>query len=516
MRRLVRPWLASLKRTSQTFHFRLAIWNAAVVILTAVVTLIVLRQGVRWAILHEIDQILNEDADEIALAVAELEPYQFDALREDLRRKAVGHRRHGWFVQLRDAHNDVIWASSEAPEARPPAPQHLRRSAQAHAGFRSVDRRLPPGSHRIATVRVGTSMRFLREDMGRIDQMVLYAAGLVLLLAPATGYWLAGRAVRPISDVTHTAARLRPTHLDERLPVRGTGDELDRLAWTVNGLLDRIGTYLQEKRDFLANAAHELRTPLAAIRSSVEVALGSDRTKDEYEELLVEIIDQGLSLEMLVNQLLLISEAEAERLKSDYTLVALDEVVARATDMFQGVAESRGVLLQVGTKDSVEIRGNRNLLRQLVNNLIDNAIKYTPSGGNVTVELRQNEQTGGAVMTVADTGIGIAPGDIPHVFDRFFRAERSRSRVKDAVGTGLGLSICEVVTTAHGGSIQCESMPGSGTTMTVWLPANGEETVPIDAAAAHARASRPHCTRINGSSAQSQPALSSGRLRSPG
>src|SRR5690606_3103371 len=120
------------------------------------------------------------------------------------------------------------------------------------------------------------------------------------------------RAARTLGDIIHTASRLRPNHLSERLPIRGTGDELDQLAFTVNGLLDRIAAYLEQKRDFLADAAHELRTPLAAIRSSVEVALNSDRTREEYEDLLVDLIAESSSLETLVNQLLLISESEAE------------------------------------------------------------------------------------------------------------------------------------------------------------------------------------------------------------
>jgi signal transduction histidine kinase len=459
---------SQMKRFFKTFRFRLAAWNAAVVILTAAVTLIVLRQGVHWAMLHEIDQILAEDISEISLSIDDLADGDIGLLQQDLVRKAVGHQHHGWFVQLFAGDGGLIWSSSEAPKLPPPS--RRSNSKETSGILRLASREIPPGPHGIASIRVGTSLALLYEDMARIDRTVMIAISLVLILAPAIGYWLASRAVRPVRAITRTAAKLRPSHLEERLPIRGTNDELDRLAQTVNGLLDRIALDVQQKRDLLANAAHELRTPMAAIRSSVEVALNSSRSAEEYEELLVEIIDQGASLETLVNQLLLLSETETEHLKQDFYFVPLDVVVSRAVDMFQGVAESRSIELTLQCNSGVQVYGNANLLRQLANNLIDNAIKYTPAGGHVRVALTVDPQHETAIFSVADSGIGIAPADVPHVFERFFRADRSRTRFKDTIGTGLGLSICQAVVTAHGGSIQCHSEVSAGTVMTVTLP----------------------------------------------
>jgi heavy metal sensor kinase len=467
---LTPSWLQSLARNLKTFRFRLAIWNAAVVILTAVVTLIVLRQGVRWAILHEMDQILIEDIDEIALGLSESSAIKFDLLKADLTRKAIGHKHHNWFVQLFDDENRILWASAKVPPLALPRRPGDGEFTYTDGDYRLALRAIARNPQGVGAVRVGASLYSVREDMARIDRTVFLATGFVLIIAPAIGYWLANRAVRPLAKITQTAARLRPSQLQERLPVRETGDELDQLALTVNGFLDRIAVYLQQKRDFLAHAAHELRTPLAAIRSSVEVALNSDRSKEEYENLLIDIIDEGAALETLVNQLLLISETEAEHLKSEYSPVLLDAIIAQAVNMFQGVAESREIDLELRTAAPVHVFGNRNLLRQLVNNLLDNAIKYTPSGGRVTVELKHDERSNVAVLSVADTGIGIAADDVPRVFDRFFRADRSRGRFTETVGTGLGLSICQAVATAHGGEITCESKPAAGTRITVRLP----------------------------------------------
>lgn len=453
--------------TWRTLRFRLAAWNAVVVILTAVVTLIGLRQGVRWAILHEMDVILTEDAAEIALGLEQLPSSEFDQLTQELTRKAVGHRHHGWFVQLLAEDGSIVWQSDDAPGDVTAALKTIR-SPITVGDVRVMQQPVAVRSSPVRTIRVGAALRFLREEMARIDRLVLIAAGAVLVVAPLCGYWLARRAARTLGEIIRTAARLRPSRLDERLPVHGTLDELDELAITFNRLLDRVAAYLAEKQDLLANSAHELRTPLAAIRSSVEVALNSDRTREEYEELLLDVIDQSTALETLVNQLLLISESEADRFKLEGEPVLLHEIVARAMEMFRGVAESRDLMLSLERLDEVVVSGNGVHLRQVVSNLIDNAIKYTPAGGRIDVQLAA--ENGVCRFIVRDNGPGIAPDDLPHIFERFYRADRSRTRDDGAHGNGLGLSICQAVVTAHDGDIRCESRPGAGTTMTVTLP----------------------------------------------
>jgi signal transduction histidine kinase len=451
-------------------RFRLAVWNAIVVLLTAVATLVGVREGVRAAILYEMDQILIEDIEEVSLALQELPANEFDVLTDELARKALGHRQHGWFVQLCATGNQVVWSSRE--DAGGPlqfSTTHTPRPVTVD-DVRIVERHVPGNVSGITTVRVGSELEFLRADMGRIDRLVMMAAGIVLVTAPLVGYWLAGRATRHLGAITRTAQRMRPDHLEERLTIQGTGDELDQLAETINRLLDQIGEYLQQKRDFLANSAHELRTPLAAIRSSIEVALVGDRNIEEYQELLIDIIDRGTMLETLVNQLLLISESEGERLRMDLIPVAFDEIVRQSADMFEGVAESRNITFDVRADEHVVVSGKPHLLLQLMNNLIDNALKYTPSGGHVQVSLSIEPKSATALLRVKDTGIGIAPEDHAHIFDRFFRADKSRTRLVEATGTGLGLSICQAVTLAHGGTIRCESKLHAGTEFIVELP----------------------------------------------
>jgi signal transduction histidine kinase len=310
--------------------------------------------------------------------------------------------------------------------------------------------------------------------MALIDNLVLSTGLVVLLLSPVVGHLLTSRTIQPLAQMIRTTARLQPDEVDERLPIRGTGDELDSLAQTINGLLDRIAKYIQQEHDFLANAAHDLRTPLAAIRSSVEVALGVDRSDEEYRETLSLVIEQCSALQTLVNQLLLLAETDAGRLQSDAEPVPLDQVVGRVVEMFQGVADDHGVDLRVRELPAVSVSGNRHHLRQVVSNLLDNAIKFSAARAGaeeqVTIELERDDIARVARLRVSDTGIGISPEDAPNIFDRFFRADKARARDGIAGGTGLGLSICKSIVEAHRGQIAVASEPGSGATFTVTLP----------------------------------------------
>lgn len=465
------PRLMTLRRT---LRFRLMLWNAVVVGLTTVVALIGLRAGVRYALLREIDSLLKEDLQEVALAIPEVYPPDSNVLHEELNRKALGHNAHRWYVRFIADDGHEIWASRNTPTPRPGFPNDSDFAPATLGEFRVMqfrERNLPSP----VTIRVGASLSLMQEDLVQLDRLIYLAMGAVCLAAPLVGYWLAGRTTGFLGQVIHTTSRLHPDRLQDRLPIRGTGDELDQLAKAFNLLLDRIARHLQERRDFLANAAHDLRTPLAAIRSSVEVALGSQRTTEEYQELLDGVIEEGASLEALVNQLLLLSETEADWLKQRGERFAFDDVVLKAIDMFEAVAETKGVRLQRLEINQVTLEGNRQHLRQVLNNLLDNAIKFTPSGGSVTVRLRRDEEQNLAVLDVTDTGIGISEGEVPRVFERFFRADNARRRESEHKGSGLGLSICRAVVEAHNGQIVAHSQLGQGTTFVVTLPLPNEQ-----------------------------------------
>lgn len=462
----------------RTLRFRLMVWNACVVILTAVTTLVIVREGVRYSLLSEMDQVLAEDLSEIGFTFSEARRNSLMDIQTDLNRKARGHSHHGWFVQILNDDGQAVWSSENTPTESPAdPPMNADLAPYSSGGSRLVRQTFHlPDTPRM-TLRVGASLQFLDRDMQHIDRLTMMGAGIVLIVAPLSGYWLAGRATRPLADIIKTTARLRPAEMTERLPLRHTGDELDQLSQTINGLLDRIAEYLNQRRDFVANAAHELRTPLAAIRSSVEVALNSGRSQKEYEELLNVLISECTSLETLVNQLLLLAESDADRLKIHGEIINLSVVVEQSADMFRAVAETRNIELILRVAPNMHVEGNRHHLRQVLNNLIDNALKFTPDGGRILIRLGQFESSQRIILSVEDNGCGIAPEDLSHVFERFYRCDKSRQRDGNYHGTGLGLSICQAIVQAHGGDISAESSPRTGTVFSVTLNGSppGEE-----------------------------------------
>ncbi|WP_425619362.1 sensor histidine kinase [Anatilimnocola sp. NA78] len=460
-------------------------WNALAVLITGLAILLTVRQGLEYRLNYDLERVLGEDLDEIALNLQEERGLDFERLHRELDRKARGHAYHQWFVLFLDRKGQPVWTSSGAPPLPPLTQVSNATSLKTIGDYRLAIRELDGTRERAPVVCVGSSIAFIERDMASIDRLGFLVATSLLIASPLAGYVLAGRATRPLAQMMQTTARLRPAEMGERLKVRGTQDELDQLAVTVNGLLDRLAAYVKQKHDFLANAAHELRTPLSAIRSSVEVALSGNRTVDEYNELLAEVIDECSSLETLVNQLLLLAETDAERPTVMDGDVRLDTLIARAAEMFQGVAEFSGVKLRVEKLPVVVVNGNRSYLRQVLSNLIDNAIKFTASHhqqpsekqgsngglrGEIVISMLKDFANHRAVLTIEDNGPGIGPEDLPHIFDRFYRVDRSRMRGTPTGGTGLGLSICQSIIQTHSGTIEAESRLDQGTKFIITLP----------------------------------------------
>jgi heavy metal sensor kinase len=285
------------------------------------------------------------------------------------------------------------------------------------------------------------------------------------------GYWLALRATKPVAEILRTAEQLKPTRLGDRLEVFGTQDELDRLSVTINHLLDEVAGHVERQQQFVADAAHELRGPLAAMRSSLEVAISQDRTADDYRETLADVLEEARHLSKLTNDLLLLAEAGDDTRVRPRERVDLGAIARQTVAMFGGVAEERSVgLLLEPTKAAIQVAGDAPQLRQVFGNLLDNAIRFTPEGGRVAVSVVFDEDRHEAVVTVADTGCGIEADHLDRVFDRFYKTDVSRTRSEAARGGGLGLAICRSIVDRHGGTIAVTSTIGRGTTFTVRLP----------------------------------------------
>lgn len=460
---------APLRGVFRSLRFRLTAWNTAVVLLTVGGALLGVREGLRLRLLGDMDQQLREDAEELAQAAMQSYP-DLEPVFQQLENKAAAHRHLDLFIELFDAGDKLVRASKGAPlvQAARRRPGDLLATVN---GYRVARYRFGGDGLPQFTLRIGASLASVENDVAVVTHLMTIAGAAVLFLAPLGGAWLAGRAIHPLQGILSTAARLRPSHMEERLPIRQTGDQLDQLSITINHFLDLIADYLDRNREFVANAAHELRSPLAAIQSAVDVALNAPRSQQEYQELLCEIVDECSRLGTLVNQLLLLAEHDSGDRRTERVPVRLDQVVASSLEMFRGAAEERDLELLSNPNGAVVVLGDMVRLRQVVNNLIDNSLKFTPPGGRVSVLLDCDARRGEAVLKVSDTGHGISPEDIPHVFERFYRGDKSRRR--EVCGNGLGLSICRSIVANHGGAIRVESVPGQGAMFEVRLPLGG-------------------------------------------
>lgn len=462
-----------------SLRMRVALWIAGAVLVTSALILAMVREGVRQALLHELDETLLADADEILLERAQhlSEP---ERVQETMKNQARAHHGGIWYAQLLANDGRNIFSTATAPQSTWSSrswPQTAK--PESIGGYRVLQKRTHDGQ---AVLRVGLLLTVIDTDMARIDRLVGVVALGFLLLAPIAGFVLATVILRPITEMSERTALLHPHQLDARLPLSGAGHELDHLATVINKLLGRIAQYVGEHRGLMADAAHQLRTPLAAIRSSVEVITSAAENSEENRELLAKVLEQLESLETLVNQLLLLAETEVENLKLGTEVVRLDDIVRRSLDMFDAVAESLDITLQVGSIDRSEVRGNRHYLRQVVNNLIDNALKFTAikeGTRHVAIHLRRLEHEGIVQLRIIDSGIGIKVDHLSHIFGRFFRVDPARHTETGVRGNGLGLSIVKSVVDSHGGDVSVQSAEGQGTTFTVQLPLVRTEAIAI-------------------------------------
>lgn len=466
------PFAPRLKEIFSTLRFRLVLWITLVVFLMVVVTNIAVREIEQHTLTRGYDQFLVDSAEDVNLTVGRFEKRHQKLLFEELRDKVKANKNRSWFLQLFDANKQPIFTSEDAPSMPPPAftGDSLGPFDFDNNKYRVYEKKMQKPSGDTFYLRCGYLQIELNEDIGVLNRTILLASISILLAAPLGAYAIALRATQPISKITTTTAHLQPSNLNERLPIRGTGDEIDQLSHTINGMLDRLALYIDRNRDFVANAAHELRSPLAAIRSSVEVALNKSRTPEEYAAILADVMEEIGRLVGLVNRLLILAEGDAGRLAGMDQVTRLDKIVRESVDMFDAVAESRGVTLRIGALDAVAVPGEETHLRQVVRNLIDNAIKYNRNPGEVIVHLRVEPAQKQALLIVEDTGIGIAPDLLPRIFERFYRADKARTRDVDRSGYGLGLSICQSIVNALHGEITVQSALGLGTTFTVRLP----------------------------------------------
>jgi len=286
----------------------------------------------------------------------------------------------------------------------------------------------------------------------------------LIIFAALIGWFMARRALSGVAAVTRTARNISEGALEKRVPVKPRGDEIDQLAVTFNRMLDRIEILVAGIKEMSDNIAHDLKSPITRIRGLAEVTLTTDPSIEAYETMAAGTIEECDRLLDMINTMLLISRTEAGAGSLAMERLDLAAVIRNALELFQAVAEDKKVALDVDVTERCTMLGDISMLQRLVANLLDNAIKFTSAAGRVSLRLVCSGET--ATLILSDSGVGISPEDLPHIFKRFYRCDQSRSQS----GTGLGLSLARTIARAHGGRIDVASSRGAGSTFTVTLP----------------------------------------------
>lgn len=302
---------------------------------------------------------------------------------------------------------------------------------------------------------------------------------LMIISTAVLGWFMAGRALVPVNQLAETAQRITGANLAVQIPSRGSGDELDRLIEAFNLMIERLDQSFTQARQFSTDVSHELRTPLTAIRGQLEVALLAAKTPEQYQEAILNALQDVERLSKTIRALLLLSQAESGQLTLQKQAVDLVELVVDIVDQFQIPAEASQVSLVLRHQEPTLFEADKIQIERLVSNLLSNAVKYTPPGGSILVSVGSNGES--AELIVTDTGIGIPADHLPYIFDRFYRVPRAKSRRGGSSAEhslGLGLSFVAWIVRAHGGTLDVVSSPGEGTTFTVRIPRGSPETAP--------------------------------------
>jgi len=456
----------------RSIRFRLAACYAGILALTFAIVGIGVWLALRGSIDDTVDKELRSEVRDIrafltrqggAGPIAADELIEHSASTPIAARFRISDSAGRWICRSAGTER---WSTGAPDPARLPSRGRGETVMVGGKPIRILSAAMPPGC-----VQVGIPVDEFSEMLNAFTWTALLASPALLLLASAGGYWMSRRALAPVEQITRTAAQIQAENLSDRLPLSGAGDELDHLSATLNAMLARLDDSFRRITQFTADASHELRTPVAIIRTTAEVTRGKPRAEKEYVEALDRILAESERTTELIEDLMLLARSDANAEELPLEPVRLDELALSTCSDAGSLAETAGVALAVDGLEPCIVRGDRRALRRVVLILLDNAFKYSNPGGQVRVSVGfstpGNQRA--AVLQVRDTGVGIAPEHLPHIFERFYRASKDRSRKSD--GVGLGLSIARSIARRHGGDIDVESRLGAGSTFRVILPA---------------------------------------------
>lgn len=454
-----------------TLAARLTLWYAGIFVLFFSLAFLFFYFFIDATLETAIDEDLEEDILEYRML------WNSDGLervKTEIEREVLSSDPQEVFLRLLDREGNEIFALDDPERAIPKIDSHVLKTItlssapildSVRRAGNEYDTRTVVGLIAPETIlQIGESTEEKEEFMGLMLMVFVTTFCVVILLAAPVGWFMARQALRGVEEVSRAAVDIANGTLDRKVSVQAKGAEIERLVSTFNAMVDRIRALISGMREMTDNIAHDMRSPLARIRANSELALSSAKTLEEYKISAADTLEECDRLLQMINTTLDVAEAEVGVTEFATDKVDLSSVVRDACELFEPIAEDKNIELSLRHKPGCLVRGSTQYLQRMLANLLDNALKYTPDKGRIDVELSSNDAA--VSIAVRDTGIGISEADQPHIYERFYRCDESRSQP----GFGLGLSLARAVARAHGGDIGVSSSPGSGSVFSVTLP----------------------------------------------
>jgi len=473
---------------SGTIRFRLACWYALALLLVLGIGGMVCYRQIPRILQNHVDQglrAMEAGIGELSGRVGAGASADCSALAE-----FSGRTPPGGYLRLVDAGGNILCLVGNGAGRVPPVAGRSLAAAQRGGSVletvpvaegksvRQLTLTLQPGRDNGLFLQVGSGMCQLQQALHDLRSLLISVFLGTLLVLALAGWFLAGRALAPVRCVTRAMARIDGDNLSQRLPAGAGRDEVARMVDGFNAMLTRLEEAFRRVKQFSGDASHELRTPLTILKGETEVGLRWAKQPDEFRKILESSMEEIDRMSRIIDDLLLLAKSESGQKPLAIKELSLSDLLQELYLQGRTLAEAKGieVLLHPNVTEEIRIRGDELRLRQVFLNLITNAIKYTPDHGRVEISLDVAGDE--VVVTVSDTGVGIAPEHLPHIFERFYRIDSARNR-QDG-GTGLGLAIVQSFVKAHQGRIEVNSLPGQGSSFAIFLPVAGPQTPPAE------------------------------------
>lgn len=468
----------------RTIRSRLTLLYAVVLALIFLVADVVLYQSFKMSLIEAIDGTLLTAAEETESTIAKIPIEKWKTSVKEVERGFVVNRLYIQVAEIPSGKEEnfllvarsgilaenisqkMIWESLARQFPAQPVYMNVNEESPGTHPMRIILYPVHKVQNKKYLIEVGTSLKKVANTLKNFLNVLMISVPLLLLVSVLGGYFILTKALQPVKAVVQTARKITTEDLSHRIDSKNRKDEIGELITTFNQMISRLEQSVMQLKQFSSDASHDLKTPLTIIRGEIEIALRKNRSSKEYIKTLTSIQEEAGKLETIIENLLFLSRIDSPAQSLSLKAVPLDEIILNVFEKAEQLANKKGLIFLIGEMEPTLIRGETILLNRLVMNILDNAIKYTPAGGRVEISL---EKTGKRVrLIVQDTGIGIPGESLPHIFDRFYQVDKSRTQRSQ--GSGLGLSIVKKIADIHGAAVEVKSEVGKGALFHVIFP----------------------------------------------